>query len=212
MWGFARGSIDVVSVCSNSYKCILIRANSYQNFQFNFPNWNLSHDWELAQNQLDTVGHSWTQLDTVGFSWIQLDFFPTHFRPNWTRLDFFPTRQNWFQLDICWEIKFPIGNILRGEIYNWKKQNPTNSNSLKPNQLSPTEFPIGLSWSKILFQLEIQYSNINQLTPTQSNSFQLDFQLDFQLEWVGNFGKGTNWNVEKTLWSLHGSPQHHALT
>ena len=31
-------------------------------------------DWELAQNQ----------LDTIGFSWIQLDFFPTHFRLNWT--------------------------------------------------------------------------------------------------------------------------------
>ena len=60
-------------------------------------------DWELAQNQLDTTGHNW----------VQLDFFPTHFRPNWTRLD------------ICWEIKLPIGNILRGEIHNWKKLNPT---------------------------------------------------------------------------------------
>ena len=77
--------------------------------------------------------------------------------------------------------------IYWGEICNWKKQNPNNSNSLKLNQLSPTEFPIGLSWSKMLFQLEIQYSNINKLTPTQSNSF----QLDFQLEWVGNFGKGS---------------------
>ena len=34
-------------------------------------------DWELAQNQLNTTGFSWT-------------FFPTHFRPNWTRMDFFP--------------------------------------------------------------------------------------------------------------------------
>ena len=65
-------------------------------------------DWELAQNQ----------LDTIAFSWIQLDFFPTHFRPNWTRLDFFPTWQNWFQLDICWEIKFPIGNNFYIEMWN----------------------------------------------------------------------------------------------
>ena len=124
---------------------------------------------------------NWTQLDTNGFSWT---FFPTHFRPNWTRLDFFLTRQNWFQLDInCWEITFPIGNIFRGEIYNWKKQNPTNSNSLKSNQLSPTKFPIGLSWSKIIFQLEIQYSNINQLTPTQ-------YQLNpIHSNWISNWNE-----------------------
>ena len=51
-------------------------------------------DWELAQNQLDTIGHNWTQLDTIGHNWTQLDtigLFSTHFRPtcNWTRLHFF---------------------------------------------------------------------------------------------------------------------------
>ena len=105
----------------------------YQNFQFNFP--------------IGIFPRSEIGTKPIGHNWIQLDFFPTHFRPNWTRLDFFPTRQNWFQLGICWEIKFPIGNILRGKIYNWKKQNPTNSNSLNSNQLSPTEFP---NWTELV--------------------------------------------------------------
>ena len=86
----------------------------YQKFQLEF-----FQEWELAQNQ----------LDTIGFRWIQIR----------NRLDFSPTRQNWFQVGHL------MGNILRGEIYNWKKQNPTHSNSLKSNQMSSTEFPIGLS-------------------------------------------------------------------
>ena len=147
-----------------------LKANPYQNlnsiFQLEF-----FQDWELAQNQLDTIGFSWTFFQLI-LHLIGLD---------WT----------FSQLDICWEIKFPIGNILRGDIYHWKKQNPTNSNSLKSNQLSPTEFSIGLSWPQVLFQLENQYSqnkpsHANSI-PAQSNSFQLVFQLD----WVGNFGKRT---------------------
>ena len=124
-----------------------------------------------------TIRHNWIQLDSVElFPQLILDLI----RLDWT---FFPKRQNWFQLDICWEIKFPIGDISTGEIYNWKKQNPTNSDSLKSNQLSPTEFPIGLSWSKILFQLEIQYSNINQLTPSQ-------YQLNpIHSKWISNWNE-----------------------
>ena len=152
----------------------------YQTFQFNFPIGILSR----LGIGTKPIGHNWTQLDSVGFSWT---FFQLIFRSNWTRLDFFQTRQIWFQLNICWEIKFPIGNILRGEIYNWKKQNPTNSNSLKSNQLSPTEFPIGLSWSKILFQLEIQSSNI-QLTSTKYQLTATQYQLNpIHSNWISNW-------------------------
>ena len=49
--------------------------------------------------------------------------------------------------------------------------------------MSPTEFTIGLSWSEIVFQLEIQYSNINQLTPTQ-------YQLNpIHSNWISNWNE-----------------------
>ena len=134
-------------------------------------------DWQLAQNQLDTIGFSWTNFFQLILDLIGLD---------WTFSQLGTIGSNW---TLCWEIKFPIGNILRGEIYNWKKQNPTNSNSLKSNQPSPTEFPIGLSWSKILFQFEIQYSNINQLTPTQYQLNPIHSNWISNCNEVGNFGK-----------------------
>ena len=73
--------------------------------------------------------------------------------------------------------------IYRGEIYNWEKTIQLISNSLKSNQLSPTEFPIRPSWSKILFQLEIQYSNTNHLTATQ-------YQLNpIRSNWIANWNE-----------------------
>ena len=150
--------VNLISVCCE-FPSLTKISNSI--FQLEF-----FQDWELAQNQLDTIGFSWTFfqliLDLFGLDWTfsQLDKIGS----NWT---------------------FPIGNILRGEIYNWKKH-PTNSNSLKSNQLCPTEFIIGLSWSQILLELEIQYSNINQLTPTQ-------YQLNpIHSNWISNWNELAN--------------------
>ena len=117
---------------------------------------------------------NWTQLDTIGFSWTFFQHILDLTGLDWT----------FSQLD-----KIGSNGHLLG-------------NKIKSNQLSPTEFPIGLSWSKILFQLEIQYSNINQLTPTQ-------YQLNpIHSYWISNWNESAILVRVGRILPLYTAPRH----
>ena len=161
----------------------------YQNSQFNFP----IGIFPRLGIGTKPIGHNWIQLDSVGLSsQLILDLIGL----DWT---FSQLRQNWFHLV----------QLLGNKISNWKYIERWNLQlekyikiQLIPIHLNQTNrvqlnFQLDwVQWSKILFQFEIQYSNINQLTPTQ-------YQLNpIHSNWISNWNElailvrdGTNNNA-----------------